>query len=404
MPASVLLKITLLMVLLAGAAAGQQPLDLAAALRTADLANLELRAARQQRALALAGLTSARQLPNPALSFTAARDTPHEGFLLDWPLELGGKRAKRIAVAQESQKSTEIDIAVLARQVRRRTREAFYRSLSASAQTEQARTAFDLSSRVHDLVQQRYEAGDVAQLEVLQTDVEVARSTADYQTTAQAQRAAEVTLAALLNRSFTEPLPLSGRLTDIPPAPALDAVTAQAMQSSADLLRTAQELRTEEARLALARAQRIPNLDLQAGMDFNSPPEFNTGGKGGFTITLPVFYRGQGEVVLSTTRIELLRLMLASQRTNVAAQVASAYFDYLAKAHQAQQYRDQIVPRTQRLEEMAEDSYRSGKTGVLTLIDAQRRLNDVRKAYLDALFAAQSSFAALEEAVGASLD
>ncbi len=401
---SVRLRLTSLFFLLAAMAAGQQPLDLAAALRTAETANLELRAARQQRTLALAGVTTARQLPNPALGFTAARDTPHEGFLLDIPLELGGKRAKRIAVAQESQKAAEIDIAVLGRQVRRRTREAFFRALSARAQTEQAKAALDLSTRVRDLVQQRYEAGDVAQLEVLQTDVEVARSTADYETTTQAQRSADVTLAALLNRSFTETLALSGGVDEIPPAPALEALSSQAMQSSADLLKTAQDLKTEEARLALAKAQRIPNLDLQAGVDFNSPPDFNAGGKGGFSITLPVFYRGQGEVALSTTRIELLRLTLASQRTNVAAQVAAAYFDFLAKAHQAQQYRDRILPRTQRLQEMAEDSYRSGKTSVLTLIDAQRRLNDVRKAYLDAVFAAQSSFAALEEAVGAPLD
>jgi outer membrane protein TolC len=53
---------------------------------------------------------------------------------------------------------------------------------------------------------------------------------------------------------------------------------------------------------------------------------------------------------------------------------------------------------------MAEESYQAGKTNLLILLDAQRRLNDVRKAYLDSLFAAQSAFAALEEAVGAPLD
>jgi outer membrane protein TolC len=89
---------------------------------------------------------------------------------------------------------------------------------------------------------------------------------------------------------------------------------------------------------------------------------------------------------------------------NVSAQVASAYFDYVAKSHQVQQYHDRVLPQSIRLEQMAEDSYQSGKTNVLTLLDAQRRLNDVRVAYLGALFAAQSSFAALEEAVGAPLD
>jgi outer membrane protein TolC len=57
-----------------------------------------------------------------------------------------------------------------------------------------------------------------------------------------------------------------------------------------------------------------------------------------------------------------------------------------------------------KLEEMAEDSYRSGKSNLLILIDAQRRLNDTRKAYLDSIFSVQSAFSALEEVVGAPLD
>jgi outer membrane protein, heavy metal efflux system len=385
-------------------ATGQQPLDLRSALNAADTANLELRAARQQRALALAGLTTARLLPNPTLGFTAARDTPHEGVSLDLPIELGGKRGKRIAVAQEEQRSIDIDIAVLGQQVRRRTREAFFRSLAARAQTVQAKAALDLSRRVRDLVQQRFEAGAVAQLEVLQADVELARSTADYETTAQLERSADVTLAALLNRSIDGTISIEGRLEEVPSAGSLETLTNQAMRSNADLQKSAQDLKTEERRLELAKTQRIPNLDLSVGADFNSPPDFQTGAKGGLGVSIPIFNHGQGEVALSSARMELLRLTIASQQINVSAQVASAYFDYVAKARQAQQYREPIVPQTARMEQMAEESYQAGKTNVLTLLDTQRRLNDIQKAYLDALFAAQSSFATLEEGVGAPLD
>jgi cobalt-zinc-cadmium efflux system outer membrane protein len=373
-------------------------------LGVAQAANLELRAARQQRALALAGLTTARQVPNPTFSFVAARDTPHEGLTLDVPLELGGKRGKRIAVAEQERKSTELDLTILMRQIRRRTREAFFKSLAARAQSAQAKKGVDLSTRLRDLVQARYEAGDVAQLDVLQAEVEVARSAADYETIAQGQRAADVALAALLNRKIEEPLSLTGTVDEVPPATTLETVTNEAMQSSADLLKTAQDLNTEKSRLQLAQAQRIPNLDLSAGIDFNSPPDFREGARGGVGISLPIFYHGQGEIALSNSRIELLRLTLASQRLNVAAQVASSYFDYEAKAHQAEQYRDKIVPQTLKMEEMAEESYQAGKTNVLTLLDAQRRLNDVQKAYIDAVLAAQTSFAALEEAVGVPLD
>ncbi|HZQ93033.1 MAG TPA: TolC family protein [Terriglobales bacterium] len=393
-----------LLLLLPQPAAAQQALDLKTALAAAQTGNLELRAARQQRAIALAGITTARQLPNPALGFTAARDTPHEGVALDLPIELGGKRSKRIALAQEEQKAIEVDIGVLERQVRRRTREAFFRSLVARAQSQQAKTALDLANRTRDIAQSRFDAGDVAQLDVFQADVEAARAAADYQLTVQAQRSADVLLAALLNRPLSDQLGLAGNAEELPPAATLETVTAQAMESNSDLLKTSQDLRSEERRLALARAQRIPNVDLSAGADFNSPPDFQAGAKGGITVTLPLLYHGQGEVAASSARLELLRLTLGFQRINASAQVAAAYYDYLAKANQAQQYSQRIVPEMVRLLEMAEESYRSGKSNLLTLIDAQRRLSDTRKSYLDTLLAAHTSFAALEETVGAPLD
>src|SRR5580765_155261 len=402
--AAIRLSIITFWLCLSGALAQSPPLDLRGALEVAQTANLELRAARQQRALAIAGITTARQLPNHTISFTAARDTPHEGVSFDLPVELGNKRGKRIAVAKEEQKSTEIDIAVLGRQIRRRTRDAFYQSLSAAKQTDQAKTALDLTTRIRDMAQERFEAGDVAQLEVLQAEVELARASADYETTAQAQRSAEVGLAALLNRGLEERLVLQGELENVPKVGPLNTVIDQALQTNGDLLKTSQDLNIEERQLELAKAQRIPNLGLSAGADFNSPPDFRYGGKGGLSATVPIFNRDQGEIALSKARLELLRLTVASQRTTVSAQVAAAYYDYAAKAHQVEQYGQRVIPDTVRLEQMAEDSYQSGKSSLLTLLDTQRRLNDVRKTYLDALLSAQSAFAALEEVVGAPLD
>jgi len=370
----------------------------------AEIDNLELRSARLQRGLAVAGVMTARQMPNPTVTFSASRDAPHESALLDLPIELGGKRGKRISVAQEESRFTEVEINALARQIRRRTREAFFRALAAQDQTAQAKATLDIASRIKNIVQQRFEAGDVAQLDVIQADVEVARADADYQTAALAQRSAEVQIAALLNRKLEAPLPLSGKLETIPSAPALEDLRALASNSNPDIQRTIQQMKTEERRLSLAKAQRIPDLTLQAGTDLNSPPDFQVGPRGQIGITLPIFYHGQGEVALSTAKLELGRLTLQSQQTNVSAQVAAAYFDYTAKSHLAQQYRGRILPETVRLEGMAEESYQSGKSNLLTLIDAQRKLNDVRKAYLDSLFAGQSAFAIIEEAVGAPLD
>ena len=52
---------------------------------------------------------------------------------------------------------------------------------------------------------------------------------------------------------------------------------------------------------------------------------------------------------------------------------------------------------------MSEESYRAGKTDILSVLDAQRNVQDVERQYLQSLFALQSAYAALEETVGAPL-
>ena len=404
MPALRPVRYAVVLLLVSLAAAQEPALDLKGALAEAQTRNLELRAARSQRAQALAGITVAGQIPNPTVSFSATRDTPHESVVWDQPLEIGGQRGARLAVAREEQHATEIEIAVLERNVRRRTREAFYRALWARATRDQAQQAQDLAVRTRDVAKQRFDAGDVAELDVLQADVESTRATVDRETAQQSQHSADAQLSGLLNHPVAQQLSLQGSLADIPTGRSLEEVTQLALASSADIQRRTQDVRTEERRLTLAQRQRIPNVDVQAGVDLNAPPDFNVGGRGQVGVTLPLFYHGQGEVRLESAKLEFARLSLQAEQTMISAEVAAAYFDYSAKAYEAQQYKERILPEAERLEQMSEDSYRFGKSNLLTLVDAQRKLNEVRRAYLDSLFAAQSSFAALEETVGADLD
>jgi len=389
---------------ISGGVFAQGRLDLRSALQRAEEDNLELRAARQQRAIAMGGLRTARQAPNPTVTFAALRDLPHESVLWDQPVELGGKRGARIGVAQEEQKATELDIRTVARQIRHRAREAFFRVLSARAQTQQTKLTLDLAQQLRDSVEQRYQAGDVAQLEVIQAEVEFARVRADYELARASERSADVQFEALLNLPLDRAPDLDGHIEDLPRAVTLEVLTQTALQSNPELQRAAQEVQVEQRRLGLAKAQRIPNVDIQVGTDLNSPPDFQIGPRGQIAMTIPVFYHGQGEVAQSSAKLEFLRLSLDAQRTTTAARVAAAFFDYRAKLAQSQQYSEIIIPQSIRLEEMAAEGYREGKSNLLAVVDAQRRLSDMRKAYLDSLFATQSAFAALEEVVGEPLD
>jgi cobalt-zinc-cadmium efflux system outer membrane protein len=379
-------------------------LTLPAALDLAEKQNLDLAAARRRRAVAIAGIHVARQRPNPTLSFESLRDSPHEALLFEQPLELGLKRARRIDVARQEGELTEVEISALSRQVRRNTREAYYRVVLARSESERLTRVVQLAERLKEIAQQRFEAGAVPQLEVIQAGLEVSRARADLQVARQREKVSLSELNALLNEPATTDWTLDGNFGEATPALRLEDLIQQAYQSNPELRHLAQEQKVEQSRRALLRAERIPNLGLQFGSDFNAPPDFNTGPRGALSLELPLFMRNQGQIEQSSAAQRVLEAEVAATGRSVAARVEAGYYDLKAQQTQVELYRDQLLPVARKVESMAEESYRAGKTSLLSVITAQQNVQEVERSYLESRFTLESIFAGLEEAVGGPIE
>jgi len=392
----------------------QQPapgLTVAAAIELAEKQNLDLVAARARRAVAFAGVRIAGERPNPSLSFGASRDAPHETALIDQPLEIGPKRERRIEVARQESALTDADISALERQVRRSVRDAYFGLAHARAATAQQADAVKLADRLHDIAKARFDSGDIPQLEVTQSELEAARAQANRQVAQQEEKVALSDLNALLNEPAPTDWDLGDALSAFAAPPALEDLLARAGSANAEIARITQEAKIEQSRKALLEAERIPNLGLQFGADFNAPggPGANTGGyevgaRGQLAMELPIFSHNQGEIAQSIANAHALDDALAAARRAADSKIESAYFDLGARETQAQLYRQTILPSSQHLEEMAEESYRAGKANIMTVLGAQRDVQQAERDYLDSLLAVQSAFSQLEEAVGAPLD
>lgn len=402
----VLGRLFLILLVSPGSAPAQQAtkLTLQSALDLADKQNLDLAAARRRRAVALAGVQIARQRPNPTLSFEALRDSPHEALLFEQPLEFGPKRGRRIEVARQEGALTEVEIAALARQVRRSTREAFYRALLTRAESERLARVVQLAERLEQIARERFEAGAVPQLEVMQGGLEVSRAQADLQVAEQREKVSLSQLNALLNEPAGTPWELAGRLEDAKPLPLLPELIERASQSNPELQRLAQEQKIEQSRRGLLKAERIPNLGLQFGTDFNAPLDFRAGPRGQLSLELPLFMRNQGQIAQSFAYQQVLDAEVAATQRVVAARVEAGYFDLKAQQTQVELYRDKVLPIARQVESLAAESYRAGKTSILAVLQAQQSVQDVERSYLESLFALQSNYASLEETVGGPIE
>ena len=118
-------------------------------------------------AINLAGLALAGERLNPEATFEIEKETPKQAFGVAVPLELGGKRAKRIAVSEATIRAGDAELAATIAQVRNDVRRAYYDVLVADARLTVLRELRDLSQRARDTAQARFEAGDAPRLEVL---------------------------------------------------------------------------------------------------------------------------------------------------------------------------------------------------------------------------------------------
>jgi cobalt-zinc-cadmium efflux system outer membrane protein len=379
-------------------------LNLAAALDLAERQNLDLAAARLLHSVAQAGTRIAGQIPNPGVSFSATRDTPHENLLLDQPFEIGGQRGRRIDVAKQQVVLTDVGIHAVQTDVRLRTREAFYAAALAHSRTAQLREVLGLAQRLQEIAKTRFDAGDVPQLEVLQADLQVSQAQANVEVASQQENVAFSALNELLNEPAETPWDLSGSLDVLPLEIPLAELTRRAEGANADLQNLAQQVKVEQSRRVLLRAERIPNLDVSAGTSLDKPPDFRAALIGGVSLTLPVFSRNQGEIAQSEASERVLDATLLAMRRAVNGRVEEAFYTVSAQQTQVNLYRTTVLPSGRQVESLAEDSYRAGKASLLSVLDAQRNVQQIERDYLDSLFSLQSAFAQLEQIVGESLD
>jgi cobalt-zinc-cadmium efflux system outer membrane protein len=397
------LAAAILCLLPTGAAGQAGPLSFQDALQLAASRNLGLEAARRQKAIRQAQVRTAGQLPNPDLAFEATRDVPHEALTFSLPLEIGGKRARRIELARSEAAQADLDLRVGLRVLRRNVRQAFYGLLAADQRVQLAEEVAGLAQRVHQVAQTRFEEGAAPRLDVLQADLGLARAQADLELARSSRTAAQADLNAVLNQPPGQALAVAGDIAEAGAVPDLAAATSRALSSNTDLLAASQEAVVEERRLAMLKAERVPTPTVSVGGVFDAPGEFRAGLSGGVSLAVPLFNRNQGEIA----EARAARAQIEAQREAVRRTVENGVFAAVARLdaqrRQVDTYRRSLVPAATELAALAEESYRLGRDPVLTLLDAQRSLRDVRREFLQALLDFQSAVADLEEITGEAI-
>jgi len=387
-------------------APAEAPLTLSQAIDIALTANPSLVGAHLQTEVARAGVAVAGQRPNPELLLEEARETPHDAASLSQTIETAGKRRRRIELAEAGVAGREAQLARAIAEVRNRVRRAFFALAAAQRRLAGTEDLLHLAERTRDTARARFESGDVPRLEVLQAELAIAQADNEVQSAAGAVTSARADLNTLLARPPEAPTQVSAVQTG-PPAERQvpDGTTAArlALAASTELAVLDRGIAEQKAKVALTRAQQTPDPVIQGSVTHRSPPEFDWGWRAALTIALPIFtYRGAAVQVEERT-LDQLQAERDARAAEIAGSVYAAAATALARENELRRFSDQILPQAEEVERMAEDSYRSGQTGLPALLQALQATRDVRLRAIQAESDYQAALADLENAMGAPL-
>ncbi len=397
-------------VLLAASFAVGQPLTLRAAVDEALRRNHALLAQRRDIDAAQADVTTARLFPsNPQLTVNGdmlptaggfSPDSKMYGASVAVPIELGGKRDARVAVAERAREATAATVDDAARQLTGQVRDAFIDALRAQAQVGYAVATAQSLDSVVTLNEMRLAAHDIATTELDRSRIAAERAHLDVADARVSLTTSLATLQTAMGRDVIDTaLAIDGVLDSLPesPAPSLEAAKTIARDHRAVLAAARAQIDAEQENATLQDAN--ATVDLSVSADF-SRQQGTTFYGSTLSVPLPLFNRNQGDREKAAVRVARAQEALRAVEQRVDADTEVAYREYTARLAIVAHMRAAVLPRVEDVRRSVEYAYHGGHTSILDLLDAERTYRDTMKDYTDALAQMQKSANALRTAMG----
>jgi cobalt-zinc-cadmium efflux system outer membrane protein len=348
-----------------------------------------------------AGRRGAALRPNPVVSTdieniggSAAYDlieAPKQTVSVGLPVELGGKRSARIAVADVKRERADIDQISAVADFRLAITEAYTQAVAADRRLATAQEQARIAAETVRAAQVRVDAGKASPLERQRADVLKIAADAGVDKAQRLSALAHDNLGRRLGRPVVGPLDAAwfARIDTYGPARPL------AGTSSLQVAGAAADRRAAEAQLRLARSQRIPDVTLSTGVR-RLPVTNSVAAVFGVSVPLPLFNNGSAgvaEAEAERDRSEALRRAAVLDADQVIGQAEADLANAEASARTAS---GPALDAAQEAARIARIGYREGKFGQLDLLEAERSLSETRLAAIDALAAYHDAQARLE--------
>jgi outer membrane protein, heavy metal efflux system len=376
--------------------------------------NLTLLAERYSVSVAQARILAAQLRPNPVFTYNLMLPdaqiydnniNPRENvFRTDVIIEGGGKRERRIAVAEQARSVAELQLLNTMRTIALDVQSACVDVVLAK---ENLALALASLAAFNDLVRvntERVRTGDLASVELSRSRLAALQFQNDLRQQQTKLVVARNRLRTLLGRTGGDPIDVSGdfRRDD----ERLDAATlrTRALQRRPDVeaMRADQARSTADIRLQLA----------QGKIDYTISGEFHrqqapatTGNQIGVYLSLPmpIFNRNQGEIERARQEEKQIEAKIRALEADVLNEVQTAYETYAASRDIVDTLEGQMLAQARDVRTATQYSYLRGEASFIEFLDAFRAYNETMQSYNVARADYARSLYTLDATTGASI-
>jgi cobalt-zinc-cadmium efflux system outer membrane protein len=355
--------------------------------------------------------------PNPDFSLTAdgTQIAPSRGvwqpiagtFIspsVSYVFERRNKRNLRFEVAKEGTAIGAAQQSDSERNLLFNLRSAFVGILQAKAVLRLAQDNLDYYDKVLKVSRDRFQAGDIAQIDLDRLELQRLQYESDLQTALVNLRTAKINLLALLNdRRPVDSFDVEGPFDFSDSLLSLDDYRKDALDTRPDLRAAVLSAKQAESSYELAEAD--GSTDPTIGVwfthngSFNNPDALNTIGVS-VSIPLRIFDTNQGEKLRTKIDIKRNERLRDAAESQVYSDVDSAYAVVNSNISLLKPYKRQYLEQAVRVREAVLFSYQHGGASLLDFLQAESDYRTVELNYVNLVGSYLTAAAQLNLAVG----
>ena len=277
------------------------------------------------------------------------------------------------------------------RQLRKRVQGSFATALyQESAFQAQTRITTGLASAVA-ITQARLDAGDVIPQDLARSEMELARAEVELRRSQSLRKQGLLSRSAAMGDPNLEVKSVEGSLDVTFEVATLDSLAAN-LSSQPELREAEAGVRASNARIDLAKAERIPDVKVEAlyhRLEVSGQNTFDLG----LSIPLPLFNRNQGRLREARSEAVAAEARARNTANELNLNLRESYVALTTALDNLTTFRTQILPRAETVLKSAELRYSAGDSALTDVLPVRRDWAAVHLSYLETLREVMQSWA-----------